>query len=251
VPRGARTITLSDPYAEVPLAIPLDPRRSPAANAEALFGAARRVERAAERLATRRAELGARTAALAAAVTEIESAAEDGLRSVCERLAGTNLLPAKLLAGEGAGHVKARKGPEPRLPYRRYPLAGGWEIWVGRSAADNDILTHELARPQDLWLHAHGAAGSHVLLRRADGSGAQQPPAAAVQAAASHAAYFSTARHSRLVPVIVTEKRYVRKPRRSPPGTAVCLREKTVMAVPAAPGAADGKAGEAHELGDT
>jgi predicted ribosome quality control (RQC) complex YloA/Tae2 family protein len=129
---------------------------------------------------------------------------------------------------------KRRQAAAPRLPYRRYALAGGWEIWVGRSAADNDILTHELARPHDLWLHAHGASGSHVLLRR-DAARGDAPPAAAVQAAAAVAAYFSAARHSRMVPVIVTEKRYVRKPRRSPPGTAVCLREKTVMAAPAAP----------------
>jgi predicted ribosome quality control (RQC) complex YloA/Tae2 family protein len=56
-----------------------------------------------------------------------------------------------------------------------------------------------------------------------------------IEAAASYAAFFSQARNSRMVPVIVTEKRYVRKPRRSPPGMAVCLREKTVMAAPRRP----------------
>jgi predicted ribosome quality control (RQC) complex YloA/Tae2 family protein len=120
------------------------------------------------------------------------------------------------------------------LPYRAYALGGGWEVWVGRSSADNDTLTHELARPHDLWLHAQGAAGSHVILRRGDGSPAQPPPAV-LEAAAAAAAFFSQAQHSRLVPVLVTEKRYVRKPRRSPPGTAACLREKTVMVAPRRP----------------
>ena len=53
------------------------------------------------------------------------------------------------------------------------------------------------------------------------------------------AAFFSRARHSRLVPVIVTEKRYVRKPRRSPPGTAVCLREKSIFVEPGLPPGAE------------
>jgi predicted ribosome quality control (RQC) complex YloA/Tae2 family protein len=108
---------------------------------------------------------------------------------------------------------------------------------VGRSDADNDVLTHELARPHDVWLHVHGAQGSHVVLRRTDG-GRVTPPRPIVEAAAQAAAFFSRARHSRLVPVIVTEKRYVRKPRRAPPGTAVCLRERTLMAMPRRPGAA-------------
>jgi predicted ribosome quality control (RQC) complex YloA/Tae2 family protein len=234
VPRGARTVTLADPYAGPPIEIPLDPKRTPAANAEAMFSAARRVDRAAARLATRRTELAARVVELSAAAEEIAGATADELQGVGERLAALGLVPAALVAPLAAGVEKRRQAAAPRLPYRRYALAGGWEIWVGRSAADNDILTHELARPHDLWLHAHGASGSHVLLRR-DAARGDAPPAAAVQAAAAVAAYFSAARHSRMVPVIVTEKRYVRKPRRSPPGTAVCLREKTVMAAPAAP----------------
>jgi len=42
------------------------------------------------------------------------------------------------------------------------------------------------------------------------------------------------------VPVIVTLKKYVRKPRKAPPGLAVCEREKTVMVRPKEPEAARG-----------
>ena len=53
-------------------------------------------------------------------------------------------------------------------------LPGGWEVWVGRSAKQNDELTHRWAAPRDLWFHARGCEGSHVVLRI--GSGKGEPP---------------------------------------------------------------------------
>ena len=41
------------------------------------------------------------------------------------------------------------------------------------------------------------------------------------------------------VPVIVTRKKYVRKPKKGPPGLALCTNEKTVMVRPREPEAAD------------
>jgi predicted ribosome quality control (RQC) complex YloA/Tae2 family protein len=37
------------------------------------------------------------------------------------------------------------------------------------------------------------------------------------------------------VPVIVTRKKYVRKPKKGPPGLALCTHEKTVMVRPSEP----------------
>ena len=37
------------------------------------------------------------------------------------------------------------------------------------------------------------------------------------------------------VPVIVTRKKYVRKPKKGPPGLALCTNEKTVMVRPQEP----------------
>ena len=276
ITRGTARVELPDPYGGDPVAIDLDPRRTPAANAQAYFQAARRAERAAQKLAARARELDERGQALAAAETRLAEIGDSSLDAMAgardmaglardlaglaRDLAATGVLPGELVKeiveatqGEGGapksratrsgtpkGGKRTKRGEPPvRLPYRAYPLSGGWEVWVGRSSADNDVLTHELARPHDLWLHARGAAGSHVVLRRSDGSRGI-PPRAVIEAAASYAAFFSQARHSRLVPVIVTEKRYVRKPRRSPPGMAACLREKTVMAAPRRPAGGEG-----------
>ncbi len=241
VPRGAAAVELPDPAGgEAPIAITLDPRRSPAANAEDYFQSARRAERAREHLELRAQEIMERAAGVTEAQARISEVPDADLAAFVAELVSAGLVTKDLpeLASGAGGRTPARSRAKAeataRLPYRSYALGSGWEVWVGRSNADNDVLTHELAHPRDLWLHVSGAAGSHVILRRADG-GHAQAPAAVVRAAAAAAAHFSAARHSRLVPVIVTEKRYVRKPRRSPPGTAICLREKTMMVEPEDP----------------
>jgi predicted ribosome quality control (RQC) complex YloA/Tae2 family protein len=64
-------------------------------------------------------------------------------------------------------------------------------------------------------------------------------PRTVLEKAAALAALHSKARHSGLVPVVWTERRYVRKPRKAAPGTAVCLREKSLFVEPGvAPGVA-------------
>ncbi|MBM3317054.1 MAG: DUF814 domain-containing protein [Candidatus Eisenbacteria bacterium] len=135
------------------------------------------------------------------------------------------------------GFEARRPAPEeavaPAARPRRFSLPGGWEVLVGRSNRENDLLTHRIARPGDLWLHARGAAGSHVVLR-ATARGAK-PSKAIIDRAAAVAAYYSKARTSALVPVVYTEKRYVRKPRKGAPGLAVCLRESVTMVKPALP----------------
>jgi predicted ribosome quality control (RQC) complex YloA/Tae2 family protein len=106
-------------------------------------------------------------------------------------------------------------------------------VRVGRSNADNDALTHDFARPDDIWLHASGVAGSHVLIRMQGRAG--NPPRQVLEAAAAIAARFSKAKHAGTVPVLWTRKRYVRKPRGAKPGLASCTHEKTLFVRPALP----------------
>ena len=104
---------------------------------------------------------------------------------------------------------------------------------IGRNNEGNDYVSHVLARPEDYWFHVHGAAGSHVVLRR--GKGKNEPSKATIEEVASWAAFYSQARTAGRVPVIVTRKKYVRKPRKAPPGLALCTNEKTVMVRPVEP----------------
>jgi soluble lytic murein transglycosylase-like protein len=55
-----------------------------------------------------------------------------------------------------------------KAPYKTFEVEG-WTILVGRSAADNDILSLEVANSQDFWLHVADYPGSHVVVRNPEG----------------------------------------------------------------------------------
>jgi len=70
---------------------------------------------------------------------------------------------ADLAAGRAAAVAAAPCGGADSL--RRYELPGGWLVLVGRNNRENDLLTHREAAAEDIWLHAAGVSGSHVILR--------------------------------------------------------------------------------------
>jgi predicted ribosome quality control (RQC) complex YloA/Tae2 family protein len=109
----------------------------------------------------------------------------------------------------------------------------GFEVLVGRSARDNDELTFRLARPRDLWLHAAGHAGSHVVVRAPESGG--EVPRAVVERAAEYAAFHSKARNARgKVDVHVCRAADVRKSRGAPAGTVHLRQFRTVRVYPRA-----------------
>ena len=116
-----------------------------------------------------------------------------------------------------------------RLPYRRYQSSGGLEIRVGRGPRDNDALTFRHTHPEDIWMHARGAAGAHVVLRWGK---PDPPPSRDLAEAAVLAALHSGARGAGVVPVDWTWRKYVRKPRKAPPGSVVPSRTTTLFVEP-------------------
>lgn len=100
--------------------------------------------------------------------------------------------------------------------WRTYQVQG-FDVLVGKGARDNDHLTFRVAEPHDLWLHAAGFAGSHVVVRNPDRL--ETVPRDVVQTAAELAAYHSKAREARgKVEVHVCRAADVRKPRGFPAG---------------------------------
>jgi predicted ribosome quality control (RQC) complex YloA/Tae2 family protein len=121
-------------------------------------------------------------------------------------------------------------GPTPGRPAPAYRLLelDGFEILVGRSARENETLTFRVARPRDLWMHAHGFAGSHVIVRRTEGP-TDEVPKDVLEQAAELAAWHSKARGARgKVAVHVCRAEDVTKPRGAPPGQVALRRFETV-----------------------
>lgn len=113
---------------------------------------------------------------------------------------------------------------------RRFVAPDGSVILVGRTAADNDLLTFRLASPRDFWLHVAAESGSHVVVRNPDGL--ERLPRDTAQLAASLAVRHSRARHGGRVAVHLARCADVSKPRGFPPGKVIVDRYTTLRSVP-------------------
>lgn len=118
----------------------------------------------------------------------------------------------------------SKKGP----PYRVLKI-DGYTVWVGKNAKSNDQLTSD-AHKEDIWMHARGVSGSHVVIRMDNHK--EMPPKKTLLKAASVAAWNSKARGSGLAPVIITKRKYVVKPKGAPAGTVRVNREEVEMVKP-------------------
>lgn len=205
--------------------IPLDPALSPKENAQHYFEQYRKAQGAGRHVPGLTSEVQSELAYL------------EQLRLMVEQADGFAAL--ETLAAEWEAHGGSPALGRGRSPHRRptearpRPLLdnAGNTVYIGRSGAQNDLVTFDIAGPDDTWLHARGVPGSHVVIRwRRSGAGEAQDT---IAAAAALAAYYSTARGASTVEVDVTRRRHVRKIKGSGPGLVTYRNERTIPVRPA------------------
>lgn len=141
-----------------------------------------------------------------------------------------------------------RKGPpEPSDPdagswrgrsvARRFVSPDGMTVLVGRSAADNDVLSLKLGSPRDFWLHIAAGSGSHVVVRNPEGL--EHLPRSTRDFAAALAARYSKLKSGGRVAVHVATCADISKPRGYKPGKVQLRRFRTVHGAPASAPSAD------------
>lgn len=199
--------------------IELDPSLTPVENAQSYFDRYARLRDARRRLPAMIDEARARIAYLDEMLVHL------ALARTTEDVVSLRLE----LHDEPKKVAKGGRGAPARASGPLRVTVDGHVVYVGRSARQNEAATFELARPQDLWLHARGVAGGHVILR-VEGS---KPGPATIERAAEIAAFHSEARTSGRVPVDVTERRHVRKIKGSP-GAVTYSGERSISVVPRA-----------------
>lgn len=236
VPRGADRVTLNDWEAGGSIEVTLDPAKPAKAQAETFFAKARRFQRGEVVMRRRLEETESAVSALRALAALVAEAPADlpSLEPLAARARslGVTDAPDTSPTASASGRPARQARPAERRPYNLFRSAGGSPILVGRGGKDNDALTTKHARPHDLWLHAKGMAGAHVIVPLEKGTSC--PPDVLVDAA-TLAAHFSDARGEAVCDVSYVERRYVRKPRKSAPGAVTFDREK-IMAVRIEPG---------------
>ncbi|MFO7697512.1 MAG: NFACT RNA binding domain-containing protein [Anaerolineae bacterium] len=213
------------PEGDVTLRIPLDPTLSAAENAQAIFRSYRKRQSAGEQVPARIAEATQELAYLAQLESDI-ALAED-----------RPALEAARVALQEAGYLPEQRsrGKQPPSGPLQIRTSGGALILVGRNSAQNEAVTFRQSSPQDLWLHAHGVPGAHVLLK----TGGAPADERDLQQAAALAAYYSACRDDSLVQVDVTERRHVKRIPGGRPGMVTYRNESTMTVAPRGPGDGD------------
>jgi predicted ribosome quality control (RQC) complex YloA/Tae2 family protein len=220
IKRGQKEVTLVE-YSETgvqEITIPLDPARSPKENLEREFHQYRRLlagqTRARARLESLRGE-------------------RDALRRRLEALAATS--DEELLQQSPSGSPEHARVPVPRRerasgpkrPYREHLSPSGQRIRVGRGAKENDALTFRWSKGNDVWLHARGVGGAHVVIPLGRD---EQLKDETLRDAALLAAHHSESRGD-AVEVTWTRVKYVKR-QKGGPGAVLYSQDKTLLVRP-------------------
>lgn len=202
--------------------IPLDPGLTANENAQAYFERYRKAQSA-------EAQLPGLVEESRAAIAYLDQLAI--LIAHAPGFSELEALAAELAEQAPPDHAsRPKKTTAPRRP-RALVDAHGNSVYVGRSGHQNELVTFDIAGPDDTWLHARGVAGSHVVIRWRSPGSPESPDT--VEAAAALAAWYSAARESGGVEVDVAPRRHVRKIKGAGPGMVTYRNERTIRVQPA------------------
>lgn len=122
--------------------------------------------------------------------------------------------------------IKKEKVKKERSCFREFMTVAGFKILVGKNDRDNDQLSFQIAKGNDLWLHAAHFSGSHVVVQNKKGKEVDQE---SLQDAMQLALHFSKAKDEKMEEVTITQCKYLSKPKGGAPGKVLLSRHKNRM----------------------
>ena len=213
---GSRMADVLNYYTNEQIKIPLDPELSPLDNAKKYFEKYNKLKRTYEALSTLTKETKEEVEHLESVMNALDIALhESDLMQIKEEL---------ILSG----HMK-RKGKQQKeriisKPFH-YISRDGFHIYVGKNNIQNEEITFKIATGNDMWFHAKGIPGSHVIVK----TNGEILPDTTYEEAAKLAAYYSKARGNEKVEIDYTERKNVKKPSGGKPGFVVYYTNYSMM----------------------
>lgn len=221
ISRGQSVLTAQDFMTGEDVAVPLDVRLTPAANAQKYYRKYNKLKSGMDMASERMRNTQASIAFLESVQASL---------GVCETLDELNEVEYEL---SRAGAIKStsvasvRPTEKPSAPHR-FLSSDGITIYAGKNNRQNDELTMRMAEPNDIWLHTKDIPGSHVIITGVKGS----VPDSTLLEAAVIAATLSKAGSSTKVAVDYAPRKNVRKPNGAKPGMVVYEGYNTILATP-------------------
>ncbi len=224
IEKGMTTFTTTNYYEEdaPDITIKLDPTRTPSENAQKYFKQYNKAKRTFEALKTQIQQNDEELAYLEGILVFLQTVTtEQDIAEIRNELVAEGFLK-KNKAKKNNGRNEKKSKP------LHFVSSDGFDIYVGKNNSQNDELSMNFAKPNDIWLHTKNIPGSHVIIA-ADG---KEVPDQTLTEAVNIAAFYSKASTSSLVPVDYTEKRNLKKPAGAKPGFVIFKKNKTAHITP-------------------
>ncbi len=218
---GMAECELDNYYDGTKLKIALDVNLNPVQNAERYYKKYNKQKRTLEALEPQYKAAKAELDYLTAVADEIVLAETiDDLKLIQDEL-------------EAYGIIAIRKQPQrqrkAKESFCREYLVDGYQVFVGRSNTENDLIVHQAA-PDDIWLHAKDVHSSHVIIKCAAKSA--PPTEKTIITCAQICAYYSKGREGGKTEVVYTQKKHVKKPKGAKPGFVTYDNFRSVTVLP-------------------
>ncbi len=127
-----------------------------------------------------------------------------------------------------ASRMKSYAVPKAHKPVvMQFKTPDGMRVLCGKNNVQNEYITHRLAEKHDLWFHAKGVPGSHVLLV----TEGREPTDLDYTTAAEIAAYYSKAEGEKIAVDYLLAK-HVKKPAGAKPGFVIYHTNWTAYVTP-------------------
>lgn len=201
------------------VAVELDSRLSPSANAQRYYKRYNKAKNAKVEL-TKQIELGERELAYLSTVSDSLTKAES---------------PADLLEIREelyrSGYASRMKNYTEHKPHRptvlQFCTSDGMRVLCGKNNVQNEYITHKIAEKQDYWFHVKNQPGSHVVLV----TEGKTPTDSDFTEAAEIAAWYSKAEGENIA-VDYTLVKHVKKPAGGKPGLVIYHTNWTAYVTP-------------------
>jgi len=222
---GAKSITVTNYYTNEPLTIPLKTDLTPQENARRYFDRYNKLKRTRTQLTDQISETQREIDQLDSILTALDLAEnESDLSEIRREMADAGFVKPERSTGKG-GRGNAGKGGKgaaktPKAEPLVYRSSDGYLLYVGKNNYQNEYVTFTLAGSDDLWFHAKGIPGSHVIVKT-EGKAMDELPDRLFEEAGALAAYYSKGKTDPKVEVDYITRRHIKRPNAGAPGFVI------------------------------
>ncbi|RAI82875.1 fibronectin/fibrinogen-binding protein [Macrococcoides goetzii] len=205
-------------YNNETVTIPMNPRKTPAENAQFYYKQYNRLKTRKQHAAAQIDETKSEIEYIQTIQMQLNHIELNDIDDIRNELAEQNLIKKK--------HKQTNKKKNNTQSIDHYLSRDNQKMVVGRNNLQNEYITHKLGRNNYLWFHTKDIPGSHVVILDSN------PTDGTIEDAAMLAGYFSKAQGSSKIPVDYTEIKYVYKPTGAKPGFVTYTDQSTVVVTP-------------------